>query len=276
MAPRSDRVRLDELLVRRGLAQSRSQARALVLAGQVRIPGALHLKPGLLLHEDTAMTVAPAPTYVSRGGLKLVHALEHFNVDPSGWICADIGASTGGFTDCLLQHGAARVYAVDVGYGQLDWRLRNDARVVVMERTNARYLQGLPETVDLVVVDASFISLRLLLPTVMRVARPNGRLIALVKPQFEAGRQEVGKGGVVRDVETHRKVLHSLAEWIGEAGLTLHGLTASPLRGPAGNVEFLADVMLGSAPAVDIAQGIDTALAAAAVVAEGRSEASDE
>jgi len=146
----------------------------------------------------------------------------------------------------------------------------------VMERTNARYLQGLPETVDLVVVDASFISLRLLLPTVMRVARPNGRLIALVKPQFEAGRQEVGKGGVVRDVETHRKVLNSLAEWIGEAGLTLQGLTASPLRGPAGNVEFLADVLLGSAPAVDIAQGIDTALAAAAVVAEGRSEASDE
>jgi 23S rRNA (cytidine1920-2'-O)/16S rRNA (cytidine1409-2'-O)-methyltransferase len=218
------------------------------------------LKPGLLLHEDTAMTVAPAPTFVSRGGLKLDHALTTFAVDPTNQICADVGASTGGFTDCLLQHGAARVYAIDVGYGQLDWRLRNDPRVVVMERTNARYLESLPEPVDLVVVDASFISLKTLLPAIVRMARPGGRLIALIKPQFEAGREKVGKGGVVREVETHRDVLEDLTHWVIAEGLSFQGLTTSPLRGPAGNVEFLALVGLEPGPSIDVATAVENAL----------------
>ncbi len=247
MTSRAPRVRLDEILVQRGHAASREKARALILAGRVTVAGADRVKAGLLVRPDVSITVAAAPDFVSRGGHKLAHALDVFAVSPDGLICADIGASTGGFTDCLLQRGAARVYAIDVGYGQLDWRLRNDPRVVVLERTNARYLEALPEPIDLVVVDASFISLQTLLPAIVRIGRPGAELIALIKPQFEAGKGRVGKGGVVRDPEVHREVLTEFARRISEADLTLLGLTASPIRGPAGNVEFLAHVRLAPA-----------------------------
>ena len=270
MVRHATRIRLDELLVQRGLAPSRHQARALVLAGRVRAAGAAHLKPGLMVVESAVLDVAPSPAFVSRGGLKLAHGLAHFGVDPSGRIGADIGASTGGFTDCLLKGGATRVYAIDVGYGQLDWRLRNDPRVVVMERTNARYLERLPDIVDLVVVDVSFISLRLLLAAVARIAEPAADLIALVKPQFEAGRDRVGKGGVVRDAAVHREVLVACAAWTREAGFGLQGLTASPIRGPAGNVEFLAHLQVGvsaGSDAADVGDLISKALGEASLVA---------
>jgi 23S rRNA (cytidine1920-2'-O)/16S rRNA (cytidine1409-2'-O)-methyltransferase len=260
MAAQSTRIRLDELLVRRGLAPSRQQARALVLAGRVAVPGVGHVKPGLAVAESTPIEVAAAPTFVSRGGLKLAHALDRFTVGVEGRVCADIGASTGGFTDCLLQRGAAKVFAIDVGYGQLDWRLRTDPRVVVMERTNARYLERLAEPVDLVVIDASFISLRMLLPTAERIAAPAADVIALVKPQFEAGKERVGKGGVVRDPTVHRDVLRSLADWTRERGLALVGMTASPIRGPAGNVEFLAHLVLDASGAANIEELVTEAL----------------
>ena len=176
---------------------------------------------------------------MSRGGQKLEAALRAFDLHPLGWVCADLGASTGGFTDCLLQHGARRVYAVDVGYGQLHWRLRQDERVVVMERTNARYLQALPEVVQLVTIDASFIGLRLLLPTAARLLAADGHIIALVKPQFEAGRSQVGKGGVVRNAAVHHEVLQSLLQWTSGQGMGAAGLIPSPLLGPKGNREFL-------------------------------------
>lgn len=264
MAAPAARVRLDELLVRRGLALSREKAHALVLAGTVSVPGKPNPKPGLLVKEDVPIAVRESPTYVGRGGIKLEHALRRFSVPAAARVCADIGASTGGFTDCLLQAGAARVYAIDVGHGQLDWRLRTDPRVVVMDRTNARYLERLPEPVDLVTIDASFISLRSLIPAASRIARPEADIIALVKPQFEAGRHRVGKGGVVRDVEVHRDVLASLAAWLPEAGLGMADVTASPIRGPAGNVEFLAhirpDGQGGHGPA--IARALDEAASA--------------
>jgi len=188
--------------------------------------------------------VDEGPRFASRGGIKLAHALESFHIDVRGRRCADLGASTGGFTDCLLQADAARVYAVDVGYGQLDWRLRQDPRVVVMERTNARYLEPLAEPIDLVTIDVSFISLRLVLPAARKILQPSGEIVALVKPQFEAGKGQVGKGGVVRDPSVHREVLVSIGEWLDREGFALHDLTASPLLGPAGNVEFLAYIAL--------------------------------
>lgn len=246
MAAGMTRVRLDELLVQRGHVTSREKARALVLAGQVSVAGIAHAKPGRLVSADIALAVAPSPTYVSRGGIKLAHALERFGVDPSGRVCADIGASTGGFTDCLLQRGARRVFAIDVGYGQLDWRLRNDPRVVVLDRTNARYIEGLPEVVSLITIDVSFISLRLVLPAARLISEPGADILTLVKPQFEAGRGLVGKGGVVRDPTVHRRVLESLWDWAPGAGFELLGLTASPIRGAAGNAEFLAHLRLGA------------------------------
>ncbi|MPZ15111.1 MAG: TlyA family rRNA (cytidine-2'-O)-methyltransferase [Chloroflexi bacterium] len=241
------RVRLDGLLVERGLAATREQARALVLAGKVAVAGSTMVKPGQAVRTDAPLEVSAPRAYVSRGGIKLAHALDRFRVDPRDRMCADVGASTGGFTDCLIQRGARRVYAIDVGYGQLDWRLRTDLTVVVMERTNARYLERLPEPVDLVTIDASFISLRLLIPTAIRWLADGGQIVALIKPQFEAGRGRVGRRGVVRDVSVHREVLESFAAWIHDNGLHLGGLTASPIRGPAGNVEFLARVLPASA-----------------------------
>ncbi|MBM2809356.1 MAG: hemolysin [Chloroflexi bacterium] len=240
MAPPAPRVRLDELLVRRGHAPSREKARALVLAGDVAVQGSPGAKPGQLVRDDVPVEVRQMAPYVSRGGIKLAHGLDRFGVDPNGRVCADVGASTGGFTDCLLQRGAERVYAIDVGYGQLDWRLRIDPRVVLMERVNARYLETLPQAPGLVTVDASFISLEILWPALVRIASAEADFVALVKPQFEAGRDRVGKGGVVRDPTVHRDVLLRLASWLDASSNQLLDVTASPIRGPAGNVEFLA------------------------------------
>lgn len=252
--------RLDILIVDRGLAATRERARALIMAGSVTIHGEVIDKPGTKVDENAPMVVAAAPKYVSRGGNKLERALDAFGMDVSGLVAVDIGASTGGFTDCLLQRGAARVYAVDVGYGQLDWRLRSDPRVVVMERTNARYLTSLPEPVDLATVDASFISLKLIIPPVAKLLREGGCMVVLVKPQFEAGREQVGKGGVVRNPEVHRAVLRDLAEWGDIEGYGFRKIVASPIKGPAGNVEFLVLVEPGLPSDPDIESQIDASL----------------
>ena len=251
MSAATTRVRLDELLVQRGHAASREKARALVLAGRVAIGGVGPAKPGRLVSADAALEVRPAAEYVSRGGLKLAHALARFQVEPRGRVCADIGASTGGFTDCLLQRGAARVYAIDVGYGQLAWSLRTDPRVIVMDRTNARSIEALPDAVTLTTVDVSFISLRTILPAIARIAARESEIVALVKPQFEAGKARVGKGGVVRDPSIHHEVLSGLSGWFLGAGYLLLGLVPSPLRGAAGNVEFLAHLRQGEITRAD-------------------------
>lgn len=236
--------RLDILLCDRGLAPSREKARAMIMAGEVSVNGNLVDKPGSQVDIESQIAVKSKTRYVSRGGEKLHHALAEFRLEIQGWVCADVGASTGGFTDCLLQHGAERVYAIDVGYGQIDYRLRQDYRVILMERTNARYLESLPERVQLVTVDASFISLKLLLPAIHRWLRPNASVVALIKPQFEAGRESVGKGGVVRDSAVHRNVLQEVLSFAQQIGLSPRGLTTSPIRGPAGNIEFLAWLQL--------------------------------
>ncbi|HOT92392.1 MAG TPA: TlyA family RNA methyltransferase [Anaerolineae bacterium] len=234
-----EKQRLDVLLVERGLAESRSLAQRLIHAGEVLVEGQLADKPGVSVPVDADLRLKSRPRFVSRGGEKLAAALARFPVTVSGKVAADIGASTGGFTDCLLQHGAAKVYAIDVGYGQLAWELRQDARVVVLERINARYLTALPEPVDLIVSDVSFISLRLIYATAVRWLKPDGAVISLIKPQFEAGRADVGKGGVVRDPAVHRRVLETVTADMAALGLGLRGLMVSPLLGPAGNVEFL-------------------------------------
>jgi len=251
--------RLDVLLVERGLAESRAQAQRLIRAGEVRVTGQISDKPGTQIETSAEIAVQARPRFVGRGGEKLEAALERFGLDVAGAAAADVGASTGGFTDCLLQRGARRVYAIDVGYGQLAWRLRNDPRVAVMERTNARYLGELPEPLDLVAADVSFISLRLILPAAVDWLRPDGHVVALIKPQFEAGRREVGKGGVVRDPAVHRRVLARVLDAAAELGLGLRGLIPSPLRGPAGNVEFLGWWELG-AQGVEIESSIASCL----------------
>ncbi len=234
------KIRLDALLVERGLVDSREKGRRLIMAGEVTVNGQLADKPGTLVAADSVVEIKTPPRFVSRGGEKLAAALESFGLRVSGWVCADVGASTGGFTDCLLQNGAAGVYAIDVGSGILDWRLRNDPRVVVMEGTNARYVEQLPEPVQLATIDASFISLKILLPVAQKWLTPEGEIVALIKPQFEAGRNRVGKGGVVRDPEVHREVLLNVLTFAETLGLSTAGLIRSPLLGPAGNVEFLA------------------------------------
>jgi len=234
------KLRLDVLLVERNLVQSREQARQLIRAGSVLVEGQVLDKPGVQVPVEANITLKAICPYASRGGLKLAAALDAFWIDPAGLITVDVGASTGGFTDVLLQRGAHKVYAIDVGYGQLAWRLRQDPRVVVMERTNIRYLTGLPELVDLAVVDVSFISLELVLPVVKKLLKPEGQIVGLIKPQFEAGREQVGKGGVVRDPQVHRAVLYRVLSWARAHGLFTRGLIRSPVVGPAGNVEFLA------------------------------------
>ncbi len=234
------RQRLDTLLVERGLTESREKARALILAGQVRVDNQRIDKASTLVAAEAQVECDRPDAYVSRGGYKLAHALDTFRIDVTGLTALDAGASTGGFTDVLLQRGAARVYAVDVGYGQLDWKLRTDPRVVTMERTNIRYVRELPEAVQIVTADLSFISLTLVMPAMRQFAGPGTGYVLLVKPQFEAGRAEVGKNGVVRDPAIHRRVLEKIAAHVASLGLTLRGLTASPILGPAGNVEFLA------------------------------------
>jgi hemolysin TlyA family protein len=248
------KVRLDVLLVERGLAESRAKAQAMIMAGQVRVADQVTLKPATAVAADSVLTVDSGPRFVSRGGEKLDAALEAFAIDVTGLVCADVGASTGGFTDCLLQRAAAKVYAIDVGKGILHWKLRNDSRVVVMEETNARYVESLPEQVSLVTVDASFISLKILLPVIKKwfvplqlppfAAKIGGEsvrgIIALIKPQFEAGKKDVSRGdGVIRDPEIHKQVLLDVLGFAQKEGFQIRGLIKSPLLGPKGNAEFL-------------------------------------
>jgi 23S rRNA (cytidine1920-2'-O)/16S rRNA (cytidine1409-2'-O)-methyltransferase len=242
------KIRLDVLMVDRRLAESRSLAQRLIMAGQIRVNGQVVFKPATAVSTDSLLHVDSGPRFVSRGGEKLDAALEVFPVNPAGLTCVDVGVSTGGFTDCLLQRGARKVYAIDVGKGILHWKMRSDPRVVVMEETNARYVENLPEKVSLAVVDASFISLKILLPVVKEwfPELPDGEvrcgdIIALIKPQFEAGRVDVAKGdGVVRNPEIHRKVLLDVLSFAQNQGFCVRGLIRSPLLGPKGNTEFLA------------------------------------
>jgi 23S rRNA (cytidine1920-2'-O)/16S rRNA (cytidine1409-2'-O)-methyltransferase len=231
--------RLDILLVDRELVESREKAHAIILAGEVLVNDTLVDKPATRVNDDSIIRLRQKPAYVSRGGLKLAHALDQFNVDVCSMVVLDIGASTGGFTDCLLQRGARTIYAVDVGYGQLDYRLRVDPRVVAMERVNARHPFNLPEQVDLITIDVSFISLEKVIPNITMMVKPGGILICLVKPQFEAGRGRVSKGGLVKDPRVHAQVLGRFIVWATEAGFKLGGLTASPISGATGNKEFL-------------------------------------
>ncbi|MBX3053990.1 MAG: TlyA family RNA methyltransferase [Caldilineaceae bacterium] len=236
-----NKERLDLLLVERNLTESQEQARRLILAGDVLIDEQVADKAGRLVSRQANLRVRAQPRYVSRGGLKLEAALDVFAIDPTGLVAVDVGASTGGFTDCLLQRGAAQVYAVDVGYGQLAWKLRSDTRVVPLERTNIRYLESLPDgaLADLAVIDASFIGLELVLPPTLRLLTPGGQIVALIKPQFEASHDDVGQGGVVRDADIHRSVIGEIIALAQRIGVWVAGLTVSPAPGPAGNIEFL-------------------------------------
>ena len=236
------KIRLDQLLVERGLAESRTRAQALVMAGHVSVGDVKALKPGQQVASDAQVSVKGSDhPWVSRGGIKLAHALQEFGVDVGGMIAIDVGSSTGGFTDVLLTNGAAKVYAVDSGTNQLAWRLRQDERVIVHEQTSARILTEthIPEPVDLIVCDASFIGLAKVLERPLTFAKPGAQLLALIKPQFEAGRSEVGKGGVVRNGIVHQRVCDDVQKWLVEKGWTIAGLTTSPITGPQGNVEFL-------------------------------------
>ncbi|MGB3328175.1 MAG: TlyA family RNA methyltransferase [Thermomicrobiales bacterium] len=264
-------VRLDQAMVERGLVETRSRAKSFIMAGDILVNGEKETRAGRTVAASDAVTFKAKPRFVSRGGEKLDHALEAFGIDVSGMVAADLGASTGGFTDCLLQRGAARVYAVDVGYGQIDEKLRTDDRVIVMERENARYLESLPEPVAITSIDVSFISLKLMFPVVARISAPGARCVPLIKPQFEAGRGDIGKGGVVRDPAVHRRVLETTLAAAIDHGLVPHGLVASPLRGPAGNVEFLAHLVLEPVPDAipDLEPMIASALDEARRVATG-------
>ena len=247
--------RLDVMLLGKGLCDSRSKAQALIMEGLVFVNGQRVDKPGAAVDPEAQIELrGNACPYVSRGGLKLEKALAFFRVDPTGLVCSDSGASTGGFTDCLLQKGAKKVYAIDVGYGQLAWKIRNDPRVVVMERTNIRYVTPdmLEEPLDLSVVDVSFISLSLVLPVIRQLLGPGGQVLCLIKPQFEAGRDKVGKKGVVRDPETHREVLETFLTTARGLGFTVMGLTYSPVKGPEGNIEFLGHLVLTDAAPPEI------------------------
>ncbi len=231
--------RLDTLLVARGLAGDKAKAQAVIMAGEVSVNGNIMTKAGSLVAEDARVQMAAKMPYVSRGGLKLQHALQKFKIDVKGLTCLDVGASTGGFTDCLLQHGAKKVYALDVGYGQLDYRLRRDGRICVMEKVNAHFPFELPEKVDLAVMDISFISVTSVIPNVLVHLKPPGDLIVLFKPQFEAERDDVGKGGVIKDPAVHARTIAGLIVWMNQNGLRLLNLSASPILGAEGNKEFL-------------------------------------
>jgi len=225
-------------MVERGLVESRAKAQALIMAGEVTVKDIATIKPGTPVPEDAVINILKPPPFVSRGGIKLEHALDQFHLDVATKVAADIGASTGGFTDCLLKRGVSRVYAVDVGYGQLDYHLRQEPRVVVMEEVNARYPIALPEKVDLVTIDVSFISVEKIIPSVARLLTDDGHIIVLIKPQFEAKRAEVGKGGVIKQPVIHARVLGRFIAWITEHRFRLGGLVASPLLGASGNKEF--------------------------------------
>jgi len=240
-----DKERLDILLVERGLAETRTRARAYIMAGEVTVDGRLIDKAGTAVLRDARIELKTPMPYVGRGGYKLAGALDSFGIEVEGLMCADVGACTGGFTDVLLQRGAARVFAIDVGQGQLDWKLRQDERVTVMERTNARYLETLTNPVDLAVIDVSFISLKLILPAVQKWLVPAADVIALIKPQFEAGPESVGKGGVIRDPIVHRMVLIDLSGWCVAEGWRVIRLIPSPIQGADGNIEYLAWLQRG-------------------------------
>jgi len=230
--------RIDSLLVERGLVESRGKAQALIMAGEVVVDGKAVAKSGTMVAEEAVITIVEPPPFVGRGGLKLDYALDRLKLDVSSRVAVDIGASTGGFTDCLLKRGVKRVYAVDVGYGQLDYRLRQDSRVVVMERINARYPINLPEKVDLATIDVSFISVEKVIPSVARLVKTDGNLLVLIKPQFEARRREVGKGGIIKKPELHARVLGRFIAWVIKNNFRLGGLVASPILGASGNREF--------------------------------------
>lgn len=240
--------RLDVLLTEQMYAETRSKAQAIIMAGQVYVNGQKADKPGISYEENVQIEVRGVTCpYVSRGGLKLEKALRDFGVKPEGYVCSDSGASTGGFTDCLLQQGAKKVFAIDVGYGQLDWKIRSDERVVVMERTNIRYVtaEDLGEPLDLSVIDVSFIGLEIVLPTIKTLLKPDcGQVLCLIKPQFEAGKENVGKKGVVREPKIHQMVLDNFVCLANNLGFTILGLTFSPVKGPEGNIEFLAHLTL--------------------------------
>jgi len=244
------KIRLDKLLLEKKLAPTRQKAQALIAAGQVLVDNRLADKAGTLVEDAAVIEIKESCPYVSRGGYKLEAGLEFFSIDPTGLICIDIGASTGGFTDCLLQNGAEKVYAVDVGYGQLAWELRQDPRVVVMERTNARYLttEDIGDLVDFAVIDAAFISLKLLIPPLLQLFRDQVSILALIKPQFEVGRGKVGKGGIVRDPALHQEVIDGILAFCKTLGLQSRGVTPSPILGPKGNKEFLVHLVSGSLP----------------------------
>ena len=242
-----NKKRLDVLLTDLGYADTRSKAQAIIMSGLVYVDGQKADKPGISYEESVSIEVRGAVCpYVSRGGLKLEKALRDFGVKPQGFVCSDSGASTGGFTDCLLQQGAKKVFAIDVGYGQLDWKIRSDPRVVVMERTNIRYVtpEQLGEKLDLSVVDVSFISLKIVLPAIKNLLKETGQVLCLIKPQFEAGKEKVGKKGVVRDPQTHQEVLEQFVALAHELHFRILGLTFSPVKGPEGNIEFLGHLTL--------------------------------
>ena len=247
--------RLDVLLVEQGHADTRSKAQAIIMSGLVYVNGQKADKSGTAYEETVQIEVRTGGCpYVSRGGLKLEKALRDFGVKPEGYVCSDSGASTGGFTDCLLQQGAKKVFAIDVGYGQLDWKIRSDPRVVVMERTNVRYVtpEQLGEPLDLSVVDVSFISLKIVLPVIKTFLKPDqGQVLCLIKPQFEAGKEKVGKKGVVRDPSVHQEVLDDFVELTRQIGFKILGLTFSPVKGPEGNIEFLAHLTLADQPGIE-------------------------
>ena len=243
--------RLDVLLVEHGYADTRTKAQAIIMSGSVYVNGQKADKPGVSYEETVSIEVRGASCpYVSRGGLKLEKALRDFGVEPKGYVCSDSGASTGGFTDCLLQQGASKVFAIDVGYGQLDYKIRNDPRVVVMERTNVRYVtpEQLGEPLDLSVIDVSFISLKIVLPVIKTFLKPTGQVLCLIKPQFEAGKEKVGKKGVVRDPQVHKEVLENFLVLTEETQFKVLGLTFSPVKGPEGNIEFLGHLTLDNKP----------------------------
>ncbi|KPK00164.1 MAG: hypothetical protein AMJ60_02410 [Desulfobacterales bacterium SG8_35] len=244
------KIRLDKLLLGKNLAPSRQKAQALIAAGQVLVDGRPADKAGTMVEDSVTVEVRESCPYVSRGGYKLEAGLQFFGIDPTGLVCVDIGASTGGFSDCLLKNGAAKVYAVDVGYGQLAWELRQDPRVVVMERTNARYLttEDFEDCIDFAVIDASFISLKLLIPPLLPLFRKQISILALIKPQFEVGRGKVGKGGVVRDPALHQDVIDGITDFCETLGLRSRGVTPSPILGPKGNREFLIHLVSDGDP----------------------------
>ncbi|MBE6949899.1 MAG: TlyA family RNA methyltransferase [Ruminococcaceae bacterium] len=251
-----NKKRLDVLLVEQMYAETRSKAQAIIMAGLVYVNGQKADKAGMSFDADTAVIEVrgQACPYVSRGGLKLEKALRDFGVDPTGFVCSDSGCSTGGFTDCLLQQGASKVFAIDVGYGELNWKIRNDPRVVVMERTNIRYVtpEDIGEPLDLSVIDVSFISLRIVLPAIRNLLKEGeGQVLCLIKPQFEAGRENVGKNGVIREPSIHKEVLDNFLALAKELNFTILGLTFSPVKGPAGNIEFLGHLTLRDVPGIE-------------------------